>query len=376
MNRYKRIAIGLAAGALLGSAAAQAGAVPDDYFGIDAFAVQHEERIPDRDLGFGGRLSLGHITVRSGRLATGVEIGFLVNPIEGDVSGRQHGFMLDVVQHLALGGLNPYAFGGVGGIGESIGPVDSMFPALEAGVGLVFGLTRSMQGRVGVSAMSVHNDELRPGQDAFVDYRFNLGLLWGTGAAPAAAPAPARAVDSDGDGLADGQDACPTTPASTADGCPPPAPVVQADTDNDGVGDAQDACPGTLEGLKVDAKGCAVQTVDGEKQSVVLKGVTFLPGSATLTAQAKTVLDPVADTLLGQKDLKVEIAGHTDAQGADAANQKLSQRRADAVRQYLIALEVEGSRLTAVGYGESQPIADNNTPAGRAENRRVEFKIK
>lgn len=364
------VAVGLAVAAVAaGTGQARAG-TPDEYFVIDLFAVQHEERIPERDLGVGGRLGLGHVVARGARMATGVEIGFLINPIEGDVSGKQNGFMLDVVQQFTLGGLTPYVFGGLGAIGEEIGPVDSTFFALEAGVGLVFDVSDSMKARAGFSAMSVHNDELLVGQDAFVDYRFNVGLMWGTGKAPT--PAPARAVDSDGDGLADSADACPSTPASTTDGCPPAAPVVQTDSDGDGVYDSQDDCPGTLEGLKVDARGCAIQT---EKQSVVLKGVTFLPGSATLTEDAKGVLEGAAAALTGQKDLKVEIGGHTDAQGSDAANQRLSQRRADSVRAYLIGKGVEGERLTAVGYGEAQPIASNETPAGRAENRRVEFKI-
>jgi OOP family OmpA-OmpF porin len=148
--------------------------------------------------------------------------------------------------------------------------------------------------------------------------------------------------------------------------------VVQTDADGDGVYDSQDECSGTLAGLKVDEKGCAIQS---EKQSVVLKGVTFLPGSATLTPEAKEVLEGASAALAGQKDLKVEIGGHTDAQGADAANQRLSQRRADSVRTYLVGKGVEGERLTAKGYGEAQPIASNDTVQGRAENRRVEFKL-
>ena len=359
-------------------ATAHAASLPDEYVAVDVFAVQHEERIPERDMGFGGRFTLGHVTGRSALGPTAVEIGFLINPIEGDVSGKQHGFMLDLVQHFALGGLNPYVFGGIGGINEDIGPVDSMYPAIEAGVGILFDVGATTKVRAGLSAMSVHNDQLLVGQDAFVDYRFNVGLLWGVGKAPAATPAaaPARAVDSDGDGLADSADRCPDMPASTSDGCPPPAPVVQTDSDGDGVYDAADTCPGTLEGLRVDERGCAVQSSDGgEKQSIVLKGVTFLPGSATLTADARTVLDTAHAALAGQQDLKVEIGGHTDAQGSDAANQRLSQRRADSVRQYLVDKGIEGERLTAVGYGEAQPIATNDTPAGRAENRRVEFKI-
>lgn len=360
-----------AVGALVATAA-QASGYPDEYFVIDLFAVQHEERIPDRALGFGGRLGIGQVVARSPRAATGVEAGFLINPIEGDVNGQQFGFMLDLVQQFEVGGFTPYMFGGIGGMNEDIGPVDSMFLAIEAGVGLLFDVNDSMQARAGLSAMSVHDDELIAGQDAFVDYRFNVGLLWGAGSAPAAAPAPVRAVDSDGDGLADSADRCPSVPASTADGCPPAAPVVQTDSDGDGVYDAVDDCPGTLEGLKVDAKGCAVET---EGQSIVLKGVTFLPGSATLTEEAKSVLDTAAAALSGQADLKVELGGHTDAQGRDDANMALSQRRAESARQYLIGKGIDAARLSAKGYGETQPIATNDTPAGRAENRRVEFKV-
>jgi OOP family OmpA-OmpF porin len=377
MKYLRQAALALAAASVMSTA--HAGGPPDEYVAIDLFAVQHEERIPERDLGFGGRLGLGHVVSRSERAATGVEFGLLLNPIEGDVSGDQYALMIDLVQRYSFGGLTPYVFGGIGGVGEDIGPVDGFFLAIEAGAGLLFSVSDSTTARVGLSAMSVHNDELIAGQDAFVDYRFNVGLLWGTGAtaAPTPAPAaPARAVDSDGDGLADSADRCPDVPASTSDGCPPAAPVVQTDSDGDGVYDAADTCPGTLEGLKVDERGCAVQSDRGEKQSVVLKGVTFLPGSATLTAEAKAVLDTAHAALAGQQDLKVEIGGHTDAQGSDAANQKLSQRRADSVRQYLVDKGIGADRLTAVGYGEAQPIATNDTPAGRAENRRVEFKIR
>jgi len=376
MSTLRIMMAGAAIACALASPLAGAG-LPDDYLFIDAVLVQHEERIPERDLGFGGRVGLGHVFTRSASVTTGIEVGILANPIEGDVSGDQSGFMLDVVQQYTVGGMTPYIFGGLGGIAEEIGPVDGMFLAFEARAGLAFDVSESVKVRAGLSAMSVHNDELLVGQDAFVDYRFNVGLIWGgSAAAPAPAPAAARAVDSDGDGLADDKDACPSTPASTADGCPPAAPVVQTDSDGDGVYDAQDECSGTLEGLKVDAKGCAVETVDGQAQSIVLKGVTFLPGSATLTTDAKGVLDTAAAALSGQKSLNVELGGHTDSQGKDSANQALSQKRADSVRQYLMDKGIEGERMTAVGYGETQPIADNNTPAGRAENRRVEFKIK
>ena len=368
----------LVCGVLMAASAASA-AVPDEYVFFDAFAVSHDERIPDNELGMGGRFGFGRIVSRGASTSIGFELGMFSNRIESsDRPGdSQDGILVDLVQFYSLDGWSPYIFAGLGGVHEQVGPATGIYPAIEAGGGLLFSLTDKLTARASLSAMSVHDDDLYAGTDAFVDLRFNVGLMYpfGDAAAPAPARVVARAKDSDGDGLADDKDACPSVPAATADGCPA-APVVQTDSDGDGVYDAQDECSGTLEGLKVDEKGCAVETVDGQAQSIVLKGVTFLPGSATLTAEAKTVLDTAAAALSGQQGLEVELGGHTDAQGKDAANQALSQRRAESVRQYLVGKGIDAGRMTAVGYGETQPIADNNTPAGRAENRRVEFKIK
>jgi OOP family OmpA-OmpF porin len=381
MNKlFRSAAFGALAACTFAATSATAAEAPDQYFFIDGSFVIHDERIPDADTTFGGRVGLGGIFSRGADSATGIEVGIFGNPLKtsGSSGDQQTGLMIDLMQFYQTGTWNPYIFAGIGMVGEHIGPSDGAYPSLEAGGGLLFDIGRGYTLRTSLSAMSVRNDELDPGIDAYVDWRLNVGLFFPMGsAAPAAKPAatPARAVDSDGDGLTDSADRCPTTPASTADGCPPPAPVAQTDSDGDGVGDNDDTCPGTLEGLKVDARGCAVQSDGGEKQSIVLKGVTFLPGSATLTEDAKGVLESAAAALNGQKDLKAEIGGHTDAQGADAANQRLSQRRADSVRKYLMDKGVEGERLTAVGYGEAKPIASNDTPEGRAENRRVEFKL-
>lgn len=373
-NNIKTAGLAAAVATLMAPAAQAASADDTNYVAIDVFAVQHEERIPERDLGFGGRFAFGNVLSQGSFGPVAVEIGVFANPIESkdDRVGHQEGVMFDLVQNFSLGGLTPYVFGGFGLVQERAGPIGGIYPAIEAGAGLKFKAFSDTSVRVGLSAQSVRNDELIADNDAFMDLRFNVGLAMPFGDAPAPAPAAPRAVDSDGDGLADAKDACPSTPASTADGCPPPAPVVQTDSDGDGVYDSQDECAGTLGGLKVDAKGCAVET---ESQSVVLKGVTFLPGSATLTADAKTVLDGAASALAGQKNLKVELGGYTDSQGKDAANLALSQKRANAARQYLIDKGIEADRLTAKGYGEASPIADNNTVEGRAENRRVELKV-
>jgi OOP family OmpA-OmpF porin len=109
--------------------------------------------------------------------------------------------------------------------------------------------------------------------------------------------------------------------------------------------------------------------------TIVLRGVNFEFNKSTLTANAKTILDMVGEALTKRTDIKVELDGHTDAKGSDAYNMKLSQRRAQTVRTYLVGKGIEAGRMTAVGMGESAPIADNETDEGRELNRRVELKV-
>ncbi len=146
-----------------------------------------------------------------------------------------------------------------------------------------------------------------------------------------------------------------------ADGCPDP------DNDGDGVLDTADKCPNTPKGVKVDATGCPVAEMKTEVGGVlILEGVNFATGSAELTPTSSVTLDKVAESLNAWPDVTIEVGGHTDSSGNDAANKKLSQARADAVRQYLIGKGVAGTRITAVGYGEEKPIADNATKDGKA----------
>lgn len=143
------------------------------------------------------------------------------------------------------------------------------------------------------------------------------------------------------------------------------------DTDGDGVEEARDRCPDTPKGLKVDATGCAIVN-----QAIELRGVTFEFGKARLTPNAETVLDAVSRAFAGQATLRVEIAGHTDSIGSDAANQILSQRRAEAVRTYLIFKGAQESQLTARGYGEGQLLIDpEKSDEDRERNRRVELRV-
>ncbi len=148
-------------------------------------------------------------------------------------------------------------------------------------------------------------------------------------------------------------------------------PAEIMDSDGDGVPDHLDACPGTLAGLATDSRGCAAESA----QTLRLDGVNFETNSATLTADARRILTDVAAALQGEPNLRAEIAGHSDSTGADDYNLRLSQQRAESVRDFLIAEGIAANRLTARGYGEAQPTADNSTETGRALNRRVEFRV-
>jgi len=106
----------------------------------------------------------------------------------------------------------------------------------------------------------------------------------------------------------------------------------------------------------------------------VLRGVTFETGRSALKPDSYTILDIVAASLVANRDIKIEIGGHTDNTGASTTNLRLSQARADAVRTYLASKGVSPDRMAAKGYGASQPVAPNTTAAGRAQNRRVELR--
>ncbi|RPH54783.1 MAG: OmpA family protein [Acidobacteria bacterium] len=110
------------------------------------------------------------------------------------------------------------------------------------------------------------------------------------------------------------------------------------------------------------------------EKPVVLEGVNFETNKATLLEGAANILDRVAESLIAHPEVNVEVGGHTDSDGSVSYNLKLSQQRANTVRDYLAKIGVPAAQLTAKGYGEAQPIADNKTPEGKATNRRVELK--
>jgi len=250
------------------------------------------------------------------------------------------------------GRVSPYITGGFGAAKDDHSPGDNSTNFLtQAGLGLMI---RAWESSDGARSFTLRPEVKARWDDVgreghMVDYIGTLGFVYGFGA-PKAAPVEAAPP--------------PPPPPPPA---PPPAPP--ADTDGDGVIDTLDKCPGTPAGVSVDAYGCPL------KGSITLEGVNFEFNSAKLTAESDAVLSPVAKDLQKHKRLKIELQGHTDSVGNDAYNLKLSQQRADSVRDYLVGQGVDSSQLSAKGYGEAQPVESNKTKEGRAKNRRVVMSV-
>ncbi|UCC83107.1 MAG: DUF11 domain-containing protein [Gemmatimonadota bacterium] len=177
--------------------------------------------------------------------------------------------------------------------------------------------------------------------------------------------------DADGDGVIDSLDRCPGTPLGEpvdASGCPLPR-----DGDGDGVLDSGDDCPDTPAGEEVNERGCPILFVAGAT-TLTLEGVNFEFDRSDLTPESLPILDRVAELLLANPAVRVEVAGHTDIRGSHAYNMWLSMARANSVRDYLIGRGVAAERMEASGYGPDEPIDTNDTAWGRANNRRVELR--
>lgn len=200
------------------------------------------------------------------------------------------------------------------------------------------------------------------------------------------------APDLDGDGVTADIDQCPDTAAGasvdSATGCPP-------DTDRDGVADAGDACPGTRYGVRVDTRGCALDldkdgvpyfrdrchltppgaevNAEGCMAKVVIDGVRFGFDRYDLTPAAKQYLMSVSEKVKKRLDIeRIRVTGHTDSIGSHTYNQRLSERRAGSVQEFLRGQGVTAP-MAVSGKGETRPVADNGSTIGRAQNRRVEI---
>ena len=234
-------------------------------------------------------------------------------------------------------------------------------------------------------------------QRQLYDFVFNAGLFLPLGLRPVPPPPPpappvevvaplsvcADGDDNDGDGKVDYPQDPGCTSADDTDESDPPACSNGVDDDGDGLIDFPDdagcesaddldetnPCKAPVVGERISLKGC------GTGDILILRGVNFDFDKARLTSNAKTILANVAEELKAYPDIQVELSGHTDARGSDEYNQRLSDRRATSVKQHLVGQGIDAGRMQTVGFGESQPVADNETDEGRELNRRVELKI-
>lgn len=261
------------------------------------------------------------------------------------------GGMADLQYYFVRDRFSPYAVIGAGAMNSCASANCGIGAIGEAGAGFTYELHENflLRSDVRYRYNNNFNAQVQPGPDEYHDMVVNVGFVIPFGDKPKRAERAGRPA-----------------PATAAAPAPAPAPsTANLDSDGDGVPDSVDKCPGTVKGTNVDNSGCPVK--------LVLRGQHFQRNSADLTLNARTILDDVAQSLSStpQKN-DIEVQGHSSSEGRDSYNMKLSQRRAQSVVNYLKKKGVT-NKLIAKGYGETQPVADNNTEAGRAENRRVEL---
>jgi outer membrane protein OmpA-like peptidoglycan-associated protein len=192
---------------------------------------------------------------------------------------------------------------------------------------------------------------------------------------PRKEPEPEPVADTDGDGILDDTDACVTDPEDADDfedddGCPDP------DNDADGILDADDQCPLVAEIMNgyEDEDGCADDPPKLQISSVEIdQTIYFDLNKATIKKRSHKLLDAVVSALKNNPDLRVRVEGHTDDSGTAEWNQELSEKRAEAVRAYLIKKGIAADRLEAAGFGTSRPVVEGTSDEARRQNRRVEF---
>ncbi len=254
--------------------------------------------------------------------------------------------------------LTPYVLAGAGYNYNDVVPdaLDGWDPFFNVGVGITHKFFGMDMLRWRLEARALRDSFL----DDMMDYRVAAGLEFALGRSRPAQPqpAPTKIVEVK-DREVIREVPVPVAAASMAD----------QDLDGDGVINSHDKCPFTPKGAKVDGDGCVIA------QTLTMRDVTFETNSSHLTANGQRIIDQVADFLRSDSKVNLSVEGHTDSRGSDAYNLTLSRARAEEVKKYLVGKGIDGKRLSAKGYGETRPVASNDTEAGREANRRVEMVI-
>ncbi len=351
MGKIAWITAGTLAATLGGAALAQDDEERATYFTVlGTYSQLDEDRnIPgttDIDEGGGIQLILGQQRASGFGFEASLFADFLETGADNGTDFYRPGLGLDIIYGLGdRQGFTPFLLLGAGGVYNDVYPDENDDYGWygNAGLGLVTGPLNKYGIKLRAEVRYIYDDF----EDGYDDYRAGLGLefpLYGEPRHIEKIVEKVKVVEVPGEGL--------------------------GDEDGDGIVDGKDQCPGTPQGTRVDGSGCPLGNV------VALNGVTFELNKDRLRPDAKTILDSVTDIMERYPEMVVEVAGHTDSLGTDEYNQQLSQKRAEAVRRYLIDKGVAADRMTAVGYGESEPVDTNDTMEGRERNRRVELRIK
>ena len=299
------------------------------------------------DDGWGAGLGIGKMINKHLNL----EIRGFYQELEGFNLNRTHrnwqmaGGTLDLQYYFVRQKLSPYLVVAVGGMDTRLNSNNAIGFIAEGGLGLTYEVSDKFLLRSDVRYRYNNNlDRVQVGTSEFDDMTVNVGFVIPFGAKPRYVAQAEPIVNA---------------PIATAPDCS------TLDDDGDGINNCNDRCLKTPQGSSVDNAGCPVR--------LILKGQHFNYDSAELTLNARELLDGVAESLANypQKN-DIEVQGHTSSEGSNAYNMKLSKRRAASVVEYLQAKGVS-NRLSATGYGEDHPIADNATEEGKSENRRVEL---
>ncbi|MEE9383738.1 MAG: OmpA family protein [Nannocystaceae bacterium] len=331
-------------------------------------------------------------------LGVEAEAGYIA--LQSDV-GRAHGYNFGghLIAQLPRWSVTPFLVAGMSGVGVAsprsvVGnDVDEM-PYF--GGGLKWFLARHVMFRVDIrDVLSRRYVEIDRPLASNLQATIGLSVTLGR-----PKPSPAPPSDRDGDGYLDAQDACPNEPGVAPDGCP------TRDRDGDGIPDPNDACPDEAgpapsgcpprdqdgDGIVDDVDRCPTQpeTVNGFQDSDgcpdevpvevqaftgVIEEIYFELGRATIQQTSEAILGKAVEILNTYPDLRVEISGHTDSSGTEIRNDQLGHARASSVKQWLEAHGIDGRRLETASRGASVPIDTNRTAAGRAKNRRIEFRL-
>ena len=317
----------------------------DDWYGAAmGSAVIRDPNIP-LDTGYGGHLVLGiplttNLNLEPNIYASHNEISNAGGSVTNIGAGA------DLNYFLLSGRVRPFVLGGLGAQRDGfkdLGARNEYSPFLDLGVGLTTPLTSSLGFRGEARAYAIRFKEF-PGSNTAFDFRVNLGITFG-GNNPAP-PVAVRAAE------------------------PAPAPKVAPREEAPVAAEQPVPCAKPPKGQPVDDQGCL------DLSKVQIKGVNFFVDSAELRKPAVVILDSVVSTLKAYPDMKVDIEGHTDSCGEARRNIDLSARRAKSVRDYLISKGINPDRLSTSSHGETEPVDSNDTRDGRANNRRVQFKIK